>query len=511
MRPFNLAIQFFHTDQETLDARLNVGLAPANCIPYAGASEEGGGTCGYYHIARTAAGQGRSGLHRLRLLRRRPLQGVLGLSDPRGSSTIRGSIARPIPEEDPQTCPNESNCFTQDITDLVDPNGDSNTGDPGIGGKSKGFSDYEVVDWLGRPDPCVILEIECTTITHTFTPDDETNKFDFGNHHFIKITANVLQDFDLTVEFVPITQAQLNDRLNEGLAPANCIPYDGATSNAALGTCGYYHIVDPLPIKGVDYDGDVGYKVFWDFPTLDQLHNVRLYRAPIPQEDQPTCANGIDCFTQDITGAVYAVGDSLTGDPGIGGKSKGFSDYEVVDLTSATSPAARIWIGLKKSNDAGIRFDLKAVVKRNGNVVSSGELLGAPGGGKGSTTRTCSPSRCRCPRTPSQAGDQVSIKLLVRNSCLGKPPELRCRAAVVQRRRANSRVDEPGAPTLYLVRGDDDEVEMCDHGDNNGGDLSKTTGERARRRRTWTCMLADVPSCDGPYKSFGKWSGTVPY
>ena len=50
-----------------------------------------------------------------------------------------------------------------------------------------------------------------------------------------------------------------------------------------------------------------------------------------------TCPDGVDCYTQDITGTVYAVGDSGNGDPGVGGKSKGFSDYEVVDLTSRTS------------------------------------------------------------------------------------------------------------------------------------------------------------------------------
>ncbi len=163
--------------------------------------------------------------------------------------------------------------------------------------------------------------------------------------------------------------------------------------------------------------------MFWDFPTLDQLHNVRLYRAPIPEEDPQNCSGTpyVECYTQDITGTVYAIGDSGSGDPGVGGKSKGFSDYEVVDLTSSNSPAARIWIGLKKDNDAGILFDLKAVVKKNGAEVSSGELLGAPGGGKGFnnanllTIPLSFPTEAFCP------GDNVSIKLFVRNSCLIAP------------------------------------------------------------------------------------------
>lgn len=351
-------------------------------------------------------------------------------------------------------------------------------------------------------------------IEHVFTPEQPTQKYDF-NGHFIKITANVVRPFNLAVQFVRILQGQLDTRLIASLAPATCIPYDGASSNASLGGCGYYHIVEPLPIKGApgctncDYIGDVNYKVFWDFPTLDQLNNVRLYRAPIPVEDPltETCGDGFDCYTQDITDTVYPTGATGNTDPGVGGKAKGFSDYEVVDRP-ANSLTARVRIGLKKSKDAGILFDLKAVVKKNGVEVSSGKLLGAPGGGKGFENSNLLTIPLSFPADAFKPGDDISIKVLARNSCLGTP-HAPGTARLWYDDTSMSQVNEAGAPTLYLVRGDDDEDEESDH-ERDRGDLSSSPGTKPKKKRDVKVQAA-VPSCDGSYRSFGKWSGTVPY
>jgi hypothetical protein len=341
-----------------------------------------------------------------------------------------------------------------------------------------------------------------------FEPGQPPPKFDFGTGHAIKFETNVLQPFNLNLLFVPITNATLSDRLNIGLDPVNCIPYDGATSNTIPpGTCGFYHVDNP-PAKGSDYDGPVTVKVWWDFPTLDQLNNVRLYRAPIPEEDPQTCWDGFECYTQDITNAVYAFGDSLSGDPGVKGTGPGFSDFEAVDLTRSDSTAARVWIGLKKSNDSGIRFDLKAVVKKNGSQVSFGELLGAPGGGKGFGNSNLLTIPLSLPAVAFQHGDKISFKLFVRNSCVGSNKNSGSARLWYNDDAANSRVDEPGAPTLYLVRGDDDGEDDREH-DEDGGDLSKNAGNGPKKKKN-VHVNAPVPSCDGPYKSFGKWSGLVP-
>jgi hypothetical protein len=354
-------------------------------------------------------------------------------------------------------------------------------------------------------------------ITCPFPPGISTQKYVFGTH-FIKVTANFNSSYPLTIEFVPISSnpsgsnPDLDPRLNTALAPANCVPYDGATSTT-LGGCGFYHVDNP---PGPSLFTDVDFKVFWNFPTLDALNNVRLYRAPLDGfgydcEGGGTGFDGSECYTQDITTAVFAVGDATTGDPGVGGKSKppGFSDFQVVDLASPTSPAARVLIGLKKTKDTGILFDLKAVVKRNGDEVSSGTLFGAPGGGVGFNNANLLTIPLSLPADAFQVGDNVSIKLFARNSCLGSPQNSGTARLWYNDTAANSRFDEPGAPTLYLVRGDDDgEQEWEDHGD-NGSDLSKNPGNGPKKKKN-VKVHAPVPTCDGPYKSFGKWSGKVP-
>lgn len=246
-----------------------------------------------------------------------------------------------------------------------------------------------------------------------FDPRDEQV---FGTR-FIKITTHVLEPFDLRIEFDPITDLELDARVNVGLGPADCIPYDGATSDTNLGSCGFYHVVNPPTPE--HYDGGVQVRVFWDFPTLALLHNVRLYRAPldgIPPDN--TCSQGFDCYTQDITQAVIAVGDHNI-DAGVSGSGTGFSDFEAVDLTSPTSTAARVWIGLKNSDDVGTRFDLSAVMKKSGLPVSFGTLLGALGGSSGFNNATLRTIPLSFPTTAFSTGDGISIELSARISCVG--------------------------------------------------------------------------------------------
>jgi len=335
-------------------------------------------------------------------------------------------------------------------------------------------------------------------ITQTFEPGIQTVKYDFGTHHAIKITVDVLQSFDLQVGFIPITQGELDNRLNPELAPANCIPYDGATSNTNLGTCGFYHVFDPLPERDIDFRNDVIYTVLWDFPTFDLLHNIRLYRAPLDGVND-LCTQGYDCYAQDITGAVLAVGDSNS-DPGVRGSATGFSDFEAVDrvtpATPDTSTAARVWIGLKNSDDVGTRFDLKAVVKNGAFIVSSGELLGALGGSSGFNNAKLRTIPLSLPADDFVSGDTISLELLVRNSCLGTSHNSGT-ARLWFNNGANSRVDEPGAPTLYLVM------------PGTTLDLRPSDGTGPKKTKDVFVGARD-PLCTGDYKSFGIWSGTVP-
>jgi len=343
-------------------------------------------------------------------------------------------------------------------------------------------------------------------VCNRFDETHLTNKYQFGDN-FIKFTVeNLVNPFDLNVELRSITEAELDSRVIPPLAPVDCIPYVGATSDTALGTCAFYHVTNP-PDSG-DYSGDVTVRIFWDFPTLAVLNNVRLYRAPldgVPPDG--TCTQTFNCYTQDITDAVFAVGDSQTGDPGVGGKSKGFSDFEAVDRTGSDL-TARVRIGLKKVKGTGILFDLKAEVKRNGTEVSSGELLGAPTGGKNIENANLLTIPLSFPTDGFAPGDDISLKVLVRSSCLGSP-QASGAARLWYDDNSMSQFTEAGVPTLYLVRGDDNENENSDH-ENDRGDLSTSPGTQPKKKRD-VKVEAPVPSCDGPYRAFGNWSGTVPF
>ena len=112
---------------------------------------------------------------------------------------------------------------------------------------------------------------------------------------------------------------------------------------------------------------------------------------------------------------------------------------------------AKVKIGLKKSKDAGILFDLKAVVKRNGDEVSSGELLGAPGGGKGfenANLRTIPlsfPTEAFCP------GDNISHQGAGAQLLPRQPRAVRRREAVVRRQfpESGQRSDRSCRPSTW--------------------------------------------------------------
>jgi hypothetical protein len=331
-------------------------------------------------------------------------------------------------------------------------------------------------------------------VCNRFDATHQTNKYLFGDH-FIKFTVNVVEPFDLNVEFVPITDPELDARVIPALAPVDCIPYVGATSDTSLGTCGFYHVTNP-PTPD-HYSGLVTVRIFWDFPTLAILNNVRLYRAPldgIPPDG--TCSQGFDCYTQDITDSVFAVGDHNS-DAGVSGKGDGFSDFEAVDQTSSTSTAARVWIGLKNSDDVGTRFDLHAVVKNGGVPVSSGTLLGSLGGSSGFSNAKLRTIPLSIPASAFTSGDSMSIELSVRDSCVGTSHNSGTARLWYNDGAANSRVDEPGSPTLYLVM--------------PGAtlDLKPSAGLGPKKTKDVFVSGRDL-SCNGPFTSFGTWTGSVP-
>ena len=86
---------------------------------------------------------------------------------------------------------------------------------------------------------------------------------------------------------------------------------------------------------------------------------------------------------------------------------------------TALSPA-RVWMGVKNSDDVGLRLDLKAEVFQNGSLIGSGEADGVPGGGSGFNRAILDqiPLTLFAPVVLSP-GDTLSIKVSVRAGATG--------------------------------------------------------------------------------------------
>jgi uncharacterized protein len=86
---------------------------------------------------------------------------------------------------------------------------------------------------------------------------------------------------------------------------------------------------------------------------------------------------------------------------------------------TALSPA-NVWVGLKNSDDVGIKFDLKAEVYKGATLIGSGLLTGVAGGSSGFNNAKLN----AIPLTVTafadvSAGDTLSIKVFERNACSG--------------------------------------------------------------------------------------------
>jgi len=96
-----------------------------------------------------------------------------------------------------------------------------------------------------------------------------------------------------------------------------------------------------------------------------------------------------------------------------------FPEYSVVDQITSLSPA-KVWIGLKNSDDVGLKFDLKAEVYKDDILVSYGELNSFPGGSSGFNNAHLAtiPFNSFSP-VDFPSGSQLKLVVYVRNACTG--------------------------------------------------------------------------------------------
>ena len=136
-------------------------------------------------------------------------------------------------------------------------------------------------------------------------------------------------------------------------------------------------------------------------------------------QDQKLTASDAQLFNDFGWSAALSGTTAVIGSPfGQLGANPGSAYVYEPELT-ALSPA-KVWVGLKNSDDTGIRFDLKANIYLSGILVGSGYLNSISGGSSGFNNASLSsiPLTLTAPATVS-TGDALTIEFLVRNACAG--------------------------------------------------------------------------------------------
>jgi hypothetical protein len=185
---------------------------------------------------------------------------------------------------------------------------------------------------------------------------------------------------------------------------------------------------------------------------------------------------------------------SSSGDPVVvesQGQQIVLNSGEVVAQLTSIGPA-KVWVGLKNSDDVGIKFDLLAEVYVNGALAGSGQLNSVPGGSSGFNNAKLS----TIPLTltaPVVVGPEsiLSVKLFVRNACSGSGKNSGSARLWFGDGSANSRFDASiESPTTYYLR--------------SGFALDTVAGSV----RQFIDKAAGA-KCSS-FKEFGTWSVTLP-
>jgi hypothetical protein len=114
---------------------------------------------------------------------------------------------------------------------------------------------------------------------------------------------------------------------------------------------------------------------------------------------------------------VYTVILTVTDNSDSSGQSS--TTITTINQISSLSPA-QVWIGLKNSDDVGIKFDLLAEAYVNGNLISSGQLNSVTGGSSSfNNAHLQSISFNSFSPVDFPAGSTLSVKVYARNACSG--------------------------------------------------------------------------------------------
>jgi hypothetical protein len=215
----------------------------------------------------------------------------------------------------------------------------------------------------------------------------------------------------------------------------------------------------------VAYDG-TNFLITWNATTLDNNGEWHTYMQLVTDLERPPLA-AVDSYETDegvtlsvptrgvLTNDSDPDGDSLTVGlltgpahgmltlnsdgsftyaPNVGFSGSDVFTYQANDGSVNSDPTtvtitvhsttligpATVWIGLKNSDDVGIRFDLLAEAYKNGALVGSGQLNSVAGGSSGFNNAKLQtiPVNLSGP-VHFSAGDTLAIRISVRNACSG--------------------------------------------------------------------------------------------
>ena len=168
-----------------------------------------------------------------------------------------------------------------------------------------------------------------------------------------------------------------------------------------------------------------------------------------------------------------------------------------VPQLTALSPA-KVWVGLKNSDDVGTNVDLRAEAYKNGALVGSGQLNGVSGGSSGFNHARMDSIDLTLPASVDMpSGSILSLKLSVRITCSGKTHNSGTARLWFNDGQANSRFDATigGTTSNYYLL--------------NGSALGTTAGPGPKK--TIDVFVDNKVACPGrPFKPFGTWSITLP-
>jgi hypothetical protein len=199
------------------------------------------------------------------------------------------------------------------------------------------------------------------------------------------------------------------------------------------------------------------------------------------------------------SGSVFPLGTTTvncTASASTGTASGSFT--VTVNRTVAALSPAKVWLGLKNSDDVGTKFDLKAEAYVGGTLVGSGQLNAVPGGSSGFNNANLQsiPLTLSGPINAG-SGSGLSIKLYVRITCSGSTHSSGTARLWFNDAQANSAFGATiggGTNNYYLL---------------NGSALGTAPGPGPKS--TIDVLVNSSQACPGrPFTAVGTWSITLP-